>query len=264
MAAPTVPNPAAIAPTPPELRVPAAVRELCKPSYVSQRSPFEWEVIAGLPLLVFVEATGPSVITRCNLLVHKPLAVQKSAAAWVDVRQHSASRNTSATVKQTHSLGDVFTLSAAGGVEAARRKRRNLADVLVVRGTLYCSGTSDVRSDQIRSDVGSRRLLVVQKSSGPNCQRKCGGMGHCVQGCNGTGLGHQCQFHVTLSASLSQVSAGKITVKIAGTHVPPGTPWVCVHPLALSASRLMKDLLVQTATKYGQTATAVLNKTAGK
>lgn len=238
-----------------QLLVPVAIRDMCMPHDVNQRSPSEWEVTAGLPLQVFLEAVGPAAITRCNLHVHKPFAALATASNWLRAQQHTTSCNTSATTYTSHSLSDVYTLSPAGVAEAACRKRRKLTDPVVLRGTLYCSGTTD---------VGSRRLLAVKDSTGPNCLRKCGGLGQCVQGCNGAGLGHKCQFHVMLSASLTQVSDGKVTVKVAGTHVPIGTTWVCVHPLALTPSALVKNQLVQNATTFGQTATAVVNKSAGK
>ena len=112
--------------------------------------------------------------------------------------------------------------------------------------------------------MGSRRLLAVQNSSGPNCQRKCGGLGKCHSSCDGKGLGHACQFHVTITMTISQVQSGKVTVKTAGMHVPQGTAWIQVHHLGLACSKLVKDRLVCTATTYGQTATAIVNKNAGK
>jgi len=80
-----------------QLRVPAAIRDMCKPHDVNQRSPSEWEVTAGLPLQVFLEAVGPAAITRCNLHVHKPFAALATATNWLRLQQHSTSCNTSAT-----------------------------------------------------------------------------------------------------------------------------------------------------------------------
>ena len=64
--------------------------------------------------------------------------------------------------------------------------------------------------------------------------------------------------------TISQVQSGKVTVKTAGMHVPQGTAWIQVHHLGLACSKLVKDRLVCTATTYGQTATAIVNKNAGK
>ena len=239
----------------PHLRIPVAISEMCKPSDVQQISAFEWEVSSGPSLQIFVDTMGPPSITRCNLLVVKAFALNKDAKPLVIVLSHSASRSTSATSNHPHHLSDSFTLTSAGAKELGRRNRRRLADIVVARGTLYCSG---------ESAVASRRLLAVQNSSGPNCQRKCGGFGKCRSSCDGKGLGHACQFHVTITMTISQVQSGKVTVKTAGTHVPQGIAWTPMHPLALTCSKLVKDRLVQTATTYGQTATAIVNKNAGK
>lgn len=230
-AAPAMEAPAMAAsmPPPPALRVPAAVNELCKPSDIEQKSTTEYEVTSGVALQAFVDAVGPDVITHCNLHVAKPYALHSGYVQLVNVQSHSAARRTSATVHHTHRLSDLFTLTAAGTAELHRRARRCLADPLVVRSTMYCSG---------KVAAGSERQLVVKSSSGPNCQRKCGGAGHCVSGCKGVGLGHACQFHITISASLTQVAKGKVTVKVGGSHVPHGTPWVPVHHRALAPSKV--------------------------
>jgi len=238
----------------PSLKIPAAFRELCNTADIQEVSPTEWVVTSGRALQAFVEGVGPDSITRCNLLVAKPYTVKTGWEDNVKVVTHSASRRSSATTNTIHRLSDRMTLTDAGRTELARRARRNLADPSVVRGTLYCSG--DVHA-------GSQRLLVVQQSGGPNCRRKCGGIGKCANGCTRTGLGHACQFHITVSASLSQVADGKVTVKLAGSHVPPGSEWVPPHRLALSPSKLVMDQQVTAAVKFGQTATAMANKSAG-
>ena len=219
-------------------KIPAAFRELCNTTDIQEVSPTEWVVTSGRALQALVEGVGPDSITRCNLLVAKPCSVKREWKDNVKVVTHSASRRSSATTNTIHRLSDHMTLTDAGRIELARRDRRKLADPTVVRGTLYCSG--DV-------NAGSRRLLVVQQSGRPNCRRKCGGIGQCVSGCTGTGLGHACQFHITVSASLSQVADGKVTVKLAGSHVPPGSLWVPPHPLALSPSKLVMDQQVTAA-----------------
>ena len=239
-----------------ELRVPAAVHQLCKPSDVVQKSASEWEVSCGQALVAFVDVLGPEAITRCNLQVHKPFAVQPKASDSVKVCIHSASRASSATVKKKHHLSDMLTLTTAGVEELDRIQRQSLADKQVARAVMYCTG---------RPQVGSQRVVAVQQSSGPNCWRQCGGYGHCATGCTDSGkLGHSCQFHVVVSATLSQVAAGKVTVKTCGAHVPPGgLAWDPVPLLGLTPSELVKSELVQNAMKFGQTATAVVNRSAG-
>jgi hypothetical protein len=215
-----------------------------------------WEVTGGKSLEVYLTLTGPPEMIGCNLTAVKAFGITNSASSLVAMQAHSATRLSSATVYTKHALSDSYTLTKTGTERLDEIKRRNLSDPVVVRGTLYCSG---------RPSASSKHSLAAAGHKGQNCQRACGGFGKCAAGCTkSSSMGHCCQYHLKLTMTLSQVERNKVTVSAVGSHTADSVTWTPCHHMALNTSSLVLDDLVNNATLFNKTATAIVNTHAGE
>ncbi|GFN82328.1 ribonuclease t2 [Plakobranchus ocellatus] len=114
-------------------------------------------------------------------------------------------------------LEDTFTLTEEGERLIKEVKAGKVRDQYVVNWYMWCPGRS-------------------------NCQRMCGGFGHCITGCPGMRHKqdrHHCRLMVNLKLFLSDLLHWR--VHILGSHIPPGSTveWI---PPAVGSSNPPSDV----------------------
>ncbi|XP_066289288.1 uncharacterized protein [Branchiostoma lanceolatum] len=190
----------------------------------------------------YVEGTGPNSVVRANLV--KGRHEIKKKLVTVSREEGAACFNTWTRAGQaftTRRLDDILNLTAEGDARQAAVKPEQhgqpFYDLQVYRKTLHCSGQG-------------------------NCRRQCGGLGGCIDGCQGPrnrmDKTHKCDFKVHISATLTDVKLGYRRLTVEGEHVPTDVDLVPPKVRELRPAEEVKDTMRVQREKFGTTAVKVV------
>jgi len=148
-----------------------------------------WHVPMHVPMEAFLYTSGPPEIVRYNFKLVRRL------------KKEDLVRRQAYLPGGRHSAADVLVLTPLGELRLPTSPALN-----VWQWEMACSGTS------------------AHGKEPPNCQRACGGIGCCLEGCrHEKAAHHSCTVRVVVTASLDDVAHHRWHVAIKGHHVPPGT-----------------------------------------
>eukprot|EP00285_Hemiselmis_virescens_P012471 CAMPEP_0173386912 /NCGR_PEP_ID=MMETSP1356-20130122/9477_1 /TAXON_ID=77927 ORGANISM="Hemiselmis virescens, Strain PCC157" /NCGR_SAMPLE_ID=MMETSP1356 /ASSEMBLY_ACC=CAM_ASM_000847 /LENGTH=239 /DNA_ID=CAMNT_0014343327 /DNA_START=119 /DNA_END=834 /DNA_ORIENTATION=- len=157
-----------------------------------------WEVQQGEHLAAFIEAVGPTTITRYNFDKH-----------WCSrpngtVEHRPAFANLAGSVQRQHHFDDLFHLTAAGEARHVT-KPHSPGHTYVLRCT------------------GRGHRVPAGEEDPTNCTRKCGGGGWCEDDCEERDIvGHLCSAKLHIIRTLDNVKRGVVLVVFKGAHVADG------------------------------------------
>jgi hypothetical protein len=209
----------------------------CDRSYIGPQGP---------DLSVFLEeACEMEELTKCNLEMFSTQKTKpKKYKGLFTISRHydRAEATVKDENKHMHSLTDILSLTSEGKEFLASCK---FFDPVVYTLKLRCGG-------------GSYR----GRPSGSNCVRVacrsgwCTGAGECSEGCGWSKtrnfkdrLLHMCDFTVTITATLSDIVAGRRQINITGNHgYPNRAEWVPPNRTALRAPAHLRERALKVAT----------------
>ena len=163
--------------------------------------PHQWNIPQGHAVHEFITANGIHEIVQYNWYHQKTARNFEQYVRLQPVQEPHPARNL-----RVVDLADTMSLTDEGRAVVGRK---GYSDVEVYKLVLRCTGKGH--------NVPKREIDVC------NCQHRCGGLGHCVDGCEDEKVRyHGCSVRINITRTLGQVQEGVVQVSMHGSHVPAG------------------------------------------